>query len=154
MAADRGIEWDHGGGVVGWRVLAQALMWAMVIEVTHVPVEDGTCVSFVVDQQSVSALLAGTADESLGIAVRPRSPGRDLDDVDAFGGEEGWKALVDLVSRSQIRKRNELICSPKSISRLRAAWVVQTAVGWSVTPRIWIRRVCTSMTKGRRVGAA
>ena len=50
MATDRGVERDHGGGVVGWWVLAQALMWARVIEVTHVLVEDGAGVSFVVDQ--------------------------------------------------------------------------------------------------------
>ena len=56
------------------------------------------------------------------------------------------KALVNLVSRSRIRKRDELICSPRSISRLRASWVVQAAVGWAVTPRIWIRWVRTSLT--------
>jgi hypothetical protein len=50
VVADRGVERDLGGGVVGWRVLAQALMWAMVIEVTHVLVEDGAGVSFVIDQ--------------------------------------------------------------------------------------------------------
>jgi hypothetical protein len=56
MATDRGVERDHGGGVVGWRVLAQALMRAVVIDVMHVLVEDGAGVSFVVDQQLVGAL--------------------------------------------------------------------------------------------------
>ena len=93
MAMDRGVERDHGGGVVGCRVLAQALMRAVVIDVMHVLVEDGAGVSFVVDQQSVGALHANTADESLGRAVRPRGPGRDLDDVDAFGGEEGVEGV-------------------------------------------------------------
>ncbi len=51
MAADRGVERDLGGGVVGWRVLVQALMRAMVIEVTHVLIENGAGVSFVVKQQ-------------------------------------------------------------------------------------------------------
>lgn len=50
VAADRGVERDLGGGVVGWRVLAQALVRAMVIEVTHVLAEDGAGVSFVIDQ--------------------------------------------------------------------------------------------------------
>ncbi|MEA2259785.1 MAG: hypothetical protein QOJ51_2610 [Acidobacteriaceae bacterium] len=50
MAADRGVERDLGGGVVDWRVLAQALMRAMVIEVTHVLAEDGAGVSFVIEQ--------------------------------------------------------------------------------------------------------
>jgi hypothetical protein len=96
MATDRGVERNHGGRVVDWRVLAQALMWAMVIEVTHVLVENGAGMSLVIEQQPVGALLANTADESLGIAVRPRSPGRDLDDVDAFGGEEGVEGVGEL----------------------------------------------------------
>ena len=96
MATDRGVEGNHGGGIVDWRVLVQALMRAMVIEVTHVLVEDGAGVSFLVEQQSVGALLANTADESLGIAVRPRSPGRDLDDVDARRGEEGVEGVGEL----------------------------------------------------------
>jgi hypothetical protein len=57
MATDRGVERNYGGGVMDWRVLAQALMRAMAIEVTHVLVEDGAGVSFVVEQQPVGALL-------------------------------------------------------------------------------------------------
>ena len=45
------------------------------------------------------------------------------------------KASVNLESRLRIRKRNALIWSLRSISRFRAAWVVQAAVGWGVTPR-------------------
>jgi hypothetical protein len=122
MVTDRGVERNHGGRVVDWRVLVQALMRAMVIEVTHVLVEDGAGVSFLVEQQPVGALLANTADESLGIAVRPRGPGRDLDDVDAFRGA-------------------------RPISRSQAAWVVQAAVGWAVTPSRCNRRVRISMVR-------
>jgi hypothetical protein len=39
------------------------------------------------------------------------------------------KAAVNLASRSRIRKRNEMSRSPRSIRRVRAAWVVQDAVG-------------------------
>ena len=39
------------------------------------------------------------------------------------------KASVNLESRSRIRKQNVVMCSPRPISRLRAAWVVQAAVG-------------------------
>lgn len=35
------------------------------------------------------------------------------------------KASVNLESQSRIRKRNEVIRSPRSIRRFRAAWVVQ-----------------------------
>jgi hypothetical protein len=69
MATDRGVERNHGGRVVDWRVLAQALMRAMVIEVTHVLVENGAGMSLVIEQQPVGALLANTADESLGMAL-------------------------------------------------------------------------------------
>ena len=44
------------------------------------------------------------------------------------------KASVNLASRSRIRKRNALSWSSRSISRVRAAWVVQAVVGWAVTP--------------------
>jgi hypothetical protein len=43
MASDRGAERDHGGGVVGWWVLAQALVRAVVIEMAHVLVEHVVC---------------------------------------------------------------------------------------------------------------
>jgi hypothetical protein len=117
MATDRGVERDHGGGVVGCRVLAQALMRAVVIDVMHVLVEDGAGVSFVVDQQLVGALHANTADESLGRAVRPRGPGRDLDDVDAFGGEEGVEGgLLPSTQQTPCRPLIEPrgVCVPRS----------------------------------------
>jgi hypothetical protein len=55
----------------------------------HVLVEHGAGVSFVVDQQPVGALFANAANEPFGVAVCPWSLGRDLDDVEAFGGEDG-----------------------------------------------------------------
>ena len=61
---------DRGGGVVGWRVLIQALVRAVVIEVAHVAVKNSSGVSFVVDQQSVGALGADAADEPFCVAVR------------------------------------------------------------------------------------
>jgi hypothetical protein len=35
VASDRGVKGDRGGGVVGWWVLVQALVRAVVIEVVH-----------------------------------------------------------------------------------------------------------------------
>ena len=89
MALDRGVEGDWGGWVVGWRVLIQALVWAVVIEVAHVAVKNSSDVSFVVDQQSVGALGADAADEPFRVAVRLGCAGRDLDGGDAFGAEDG-----------------------------------------------------------------
>jgi hypothetical protein len=71
VALDRGVAGDRGGGVVGWWVLIQALVRAVVIEVAHVAVKNSSGVSLVVDQQSVGALGADAADEPFRVAVRP-----------------------------------------------------------------------------------
>jgi len=46
-------------------------------------------VSLVVDQQPVGALFADARNGPFRVAVRSGCPGRDLDHVDAFGGEDG-----------------------------------------------------------------
>ena len=128
MASDRGVEGDHGGGiVVGW-VLVQTLVWAVVIEMVLVVVEDGAGVAFVVDQQPVGALGADTADEPFGITVRLWCLGRDLDHLDAVGGEDGIEGGGELgvpVTDQEAKRADPLA----EVSRLRAAWVVQAAVG-------------------------
>jgi hypothetical protein len=77
--SDRGIERDHGGGVVAGRVLVESLVRPVVVEMALVLVKDGAGVSFVVDQQPVGALGADAADEPLRIAVRLWCLGRDFD---------------------------------------------------------------------------
>jgi hypothetical protein len=89
MTPDRGVEQGHRGGVVQWWMLVKALVRAMVIEMAHVLVEDGAGVSLVVDQYPVGAFVADAANEPFRVAVRPGCPGRDLDHIDAFGGECG-----------------------------------------------------------------
>jgi len=74
VASDRGVEGDRGGWVVGWWVLIQAVVRAVIIEMAHVAVKDSSGVSFVVDQQPVGALGADAADEPLRIAVRASHP--------------------------------------------------------------------------------
>jgi hypothetical protein len=96
VASDRSAERDHGSGVVGWRVLIQALVRAVIIEMAHVTVKNNSGVSLVVDQQPVGALSADAADEPLRIAVRPRRTGRDLHHGDAFAGEDGIKGGGEL----------------------------------------------------------
>jgi hypothetical protein len=88
MVPDRGVERDHGFRIVVQWVLVEALVRAMIVEMVHVLVEDGAGVSFVVDQQPIGALFANAADEPLGIAVRLRRPGKDLDHIEAFRGED------------------------------------------------------------------
>ena len=72
VATDRSAERDHGSGVVGGRVLIQALVRAVVIEMAHVAVKNNSGVSFVVDQQPVGAFGADAADEPV---PRSSSPG-------------------------------------------------------------------------------
>jgi hypothetical protein len=137
---------DDGRGTLAGRALAEVLVRPVVVEMALVLVKDGASGSFVVDQEPVGALRTDTADESLGIAIRLRSPGRDLDQVEAFGAKTASKASVNFASRSRIRKRNALIRSPRSISRLGAIWAVQAAVGCAVTPKQVHVRVRTSIT--------
>jgi hypothetical protein len=89
MASERGVEGDHHGWIVLGRVLVEALVWTVVVEMADILVEDGVGVSLMVDQHPVSAFLADAANEPFRIAVRSRCLGRDLGDVDAFGGEDG-----------------------------------------------------------------
>ena len=79
---------------MGWWVLVQALVWAVVIEVTNVPVKDAAGVSFVVNQHPVGALRADAANEPFCVAVRLGRAGRDLDHVDALGAEDGIEGVA------------------------------------------------------------
>ena len=47
---------------------------------------------------------------------------------------------------SRIMNLTRCACSPRSMSRLRACWAVQSPVGCSVTPRILIRLLACSIT--------
>jgi hypothetical protein len=82
VMADRGIERDHGGGVVAGWVLVESLVRPVVVEMALVVVKDGTSVSFVIDQQPIGALGADAADEPLGIAIGPH---RQLHPVPTIG---------------------------------------------------------------------
>jgi hypothetical protein len=89
MASDRGVDAGYGGRIMVGRVLVEALMRPVIVEMAHILVNDGAGVSLVVDQQPVGALLANAADKPFGRAVRPRCLGRDLDHIEDFGGEDG-----------------------------------------------------------------
>jgi hypothetical protein len=66
--------------------------------VAHVLVEHGAGVSFGGDQQPVGALGADAIDESFRGAVRPGRTGRDVDQGDAFGAEDGVESGGELGS--------------------------------------------------------
>jgi hypothetical protein len=77
------------------------------LKVANVAVEDAAGVSFVVDQPPVGALGADAADEPFRVAVRLRRAGRDLDHVDALGGEHGIEGISELGIPVADQKRNE-----------------------------------------------
>ena len=79
MTPDRGVEADDGVGIVAGRVLVEALVWAVVVEVAYVLVEDGAGVLFVVDQHPVGVFFTDAADEAFCIAVGSRRAGRALE---------------------------------------------------------------------------
>ncbi len=104
-------------------------MRSVVIEMAHVLIKNSAGVSLVVDQHPVDALGADAADEPFRIAVRSRRWRRDLHDVDVFGGKDGVEGVGELGVPVADQKPNVVICSPRSISRLRAACTVQATVG-------------------------
>lgn len=109
--------------------MVESLVRTVIIEVALVLIEDSAGVSFVVDQHFAGALFPDRSDGPFGVAVSPRCLRWSLDHLDAVGGEDSVDGGGEFGTRSRIRKRNARICSPRSISRLRPAWVVQTAVG-------------------------
>lgn len=131
------VDRDRRHRIVAWRVLIEAVMRAMGVEVVRVLTQYSHGVPFVVEQEPVGAFFADGADESLGVAVRTECPWRCLDDPRALGGEDGVERwCVCVVPRSRRRNRNEAPRSPRYVRRLRATWAVQAPVGCAVTPRV------------------
>jgi hypothetical protein len=113
---------------------------------TDILAEDRPQVPFAVDEHPVCALGPCGAYPPLGVQFALGVRGGILTVVTPTAAKIASKTLVNLASRSRIRKRKELIRSPRSMSRLRACWAVHVPSGWAVTPRTWTRRVLTSMT--------
>src|SRR5690349_2252911 len=78
------------------RMLVEALMWTVVVEVTLVGAEHGPGVAFVVDQQPVGALGPDAAHEPLREAVRTRRAGWGLHHLDVLGREHGVERAGEL----------------------------------------------------------
>jgi hypothetical protein len=112
--------------------------------VLHIGAEDLAQVGLIPDQDPVQALSPDGAHPAFGGGDRARRSGRDLQDLDAGGGER-VEVRVNLVSRSRTRKRNLLVWSSRSISRLRAVWVTHAPVGCPVRPIRCTRRESTAM---------
>ena len=121
-------------------------MWTVSIEMKIVLTQHGAGVFVVVDQNPVAAFGLDAPDEAFRKRVRPKRPRWNLDHVDALGREHRIEGPRELGVPVLIRNRNAAARSPRSITTLRACWVVHAAVGWAVTPRMCTRRVAISMT--------
>ena len=77
----------------------------MIVVMSRVLGQDPGGVVLVVDQDAVGALGADRAHEPLDVTVRAGGVRRRLDDRDVLAAS---KLVVNLASRSRMRKRNEL----------------------------------------------
>ena len=93
------------------------------------------------DEHPVEALAPEGADHALADGVGPGCPDRGLDDPDALGGEDGVEGSGELGVAIADEELDRLAWSARSIERLRACWVTQSATGLAVTPAIRTRRV-------------
>lgn len=142
VALDRGVEpYDGIGIVVGWALLP-ALMRTVVVEVLSELIEHREGVAFVVNQHPVGAFRSHTAHEPFRVTVGSWCLRRGLHRVDALGGERRGELRIPVADQEPDRE----VPAPKLINRLRAACVVQAAVGYAVTPRMWTLRVRISIT--------
>jgi hypothetical protein len=73
--------------MVGWSLLA-GLVRPVPVVVAGVLREDRSQVAFVVDEHPIGALGPGCAYPSLGVAICPRCPWRDLHCLQALAGED------------------------------------------------------------------
>jgi hypothetical protein len=98
--------------------------------------EHSAQVSFSEDQHPVGEFGAKGQHEAFGEAVRPRTPWRDLDHLDARVRQDGVERGRELSGSSRTRNRNRVTCPPESMTRLRACCVVQWLPRCAVTPRM------------------
>jgi hypothetical protein len=115
-------------GVLVGRALLAGLVGPVPVVMAGVVPEHISQVPFVVDEHPVGARGSCCAYPPFGVAVRPRRPRRGHYSQ-ALAGEISSKAQVNLASRSRITKRNAPVRSPRSMTRLRACWAVQSPSG-------------------------
>jgi hypothetical protein len=127
-----------------WWAELQRSMWPPCVVVRSVGREGPAEVSFSEDQHAVGEFGADGQHERFGETVRPRTPRRDLDDLDARIGEHRVERGRELSGAVADEEPDCATCSPSSITRLRACWVVQSPSGCAVTPRTCRERSVTS----------
>jgi hypothetical protein len=111
------------------RFEAECAVRPALVVVADVNVGDVVELAAAEDQDPVEALAACAAQPALDVGVRVRG----LDRVRMIAIPSLWKmaskARLSFLSRSWIRKRGRRPRSSRSISRLRACWIIQARTG-------------------------
>jgi hypothetical protein len=108
VTSDWGVAGNDSGGIVSGWMLAQVLVWPVVIETADVLSKNTVGVACVVNQHPVGAFGGDAADEPSRVVIRPGRAGRNLDDVNAFGSKDGIESSRELRVRSRMRKREKV----------------------------------------------
>ena len=87
------------------------------------------------DQHAVGEFGSDGQHEAFGEAVRSGTTGRDLDHLDARIRQHRVERRRELTGAIADEEPEPGARSPRSMTRLRACWVVHGPSGWPVTPR-------------------
>ena len=101
------------------------------------------------DDGAVEELASKGADPAFGERVRHGSAYRCLEDLAAFGSEDLVEGVDELAGAVAHERPASASWWPCWINRFRAAWVVQTPLGWSVIAAKYTVRVAMSMKNSR-----
>src|SRR5690242_15997239 len=101
------------------RMLVDALMWTIAVEVALVRVERDASMTLVVDQHPVGALTSDAADEPLREQSARGVRGGALTTSTFSAVNTASNDPANFASRSRIRNRHPLIRSPRSMTMLR-----------------------------------
>jgi hypothetical protein len=102
--------------------------------------------SGVKDEHSVEEFSTEAVDPAFHDRVCAGRPDRSLDDLYTLAGEDRVEPAGELRVPVADQEFQFAPRSPRSMSRLRACWHTQSAVGCAVTPRTCTRRLACSTT--------
>jgi hypothetical protein len=127
------------------RVLLERAVRPMLVVMGRVDTEHSLQVFASEDEQPVETLATDAANPSFRVRLRAR--GADWVRMISMPSERktSSKAALNLLSRSRMRKRGDMFCSDRVMSRLRACCTTQAPSGWAVTPARCTRRLSSSM---------
>src|SRR6266581_5247393 len=121
---------EVGGGVVGpGRAELAAAVGSSSVVAGLVLGKDAAQVAFAEDEHPVGDLGPGGEHEPFGVGVRARTPGGIFTASMPVLARTASKDAANCPARSRMRYRKSAARSPRTISRLRACWVVRGPPG-------------------------